>query len=233
MPDVSYTFHTPHPPDGQPKTVGIIRVDLDHEQVAVETFKGEDFDQSDLQMLDFSTWEETLRAQGIVITPLIERAGAAVKITGIHLDSQTATTTIGCLVPPAENDGRLFDANGLTYHALLNRDMMTARVFFVEILAESLLPIGEILYLHMEVLEEARFREMGRAGKVLYTRLDIPHVRNPEIGKLYVTCLYQPRGSNRRSSKSASAITLAVNPWDVQLASQYTGDPSNVIKNLY
>jgi hypothetical protein len=143
------------------------------------------------------------------------------------------TTTIACLVPPAENDGRLLDVCDLTYHALLSADMLTARVFFVDILTDSLLPVGEILYLNMQVLEDAKFREMGRAGKLLYTRLDIPHVRVPEVGKLYVTCLHQPRGSNRRMSRSASAITLAVNPWDVQLASEYTGDPSNVIKNLY
>ena len=85
----------------------------------------------------------------------------------------------------------------------------------------------------MVVLEDATFRQQGRNGKVLFTRLDIPHVRVPEIGKLYVTCLHQPRGSNRRSARSASAITLAVNPWDVQLASAYTGDPANVVKNLY
>lgn len=199
----------------------------------VETLKGDSLDQSEIESLDFSTWEETLRAKGIVITPLIERAGAAVAIVETHPETQTKTTTIACLVPPAENDGRLLDVCDLTYHALLSADMLTARVFFVDILTDSLLPVGEILYLNMQVLDDAKFREMGRAGKLLYTRLDIPHVRVPEVGKLYVTCLHQPRGSSRRSSKGATAITLAVNPWDVQLASEYTGDPSNVIKNLY
>ncbi len=199
----------------------------------METLKGDSLDQSEIESLDFSTWEETLRAKGIVITPLIERAGAAVAIVETHPETQTKTTTIACLVPPAENDGRLLDVCDLTYHALLSADMLTARVFFVDILTDSLLPVGEILYLNMQVLDDAKFREMGRAGKLLYTRLDIPHVRVPEVGKLYVTCLHQPRGSSRRSSKGATAITLAVNPWDVQLASEYTGDPSNVIKNLY
>ena len=233
MPEKAYTFHTPHPPDDQPKTVGTIFVDLENEKVVVETLKGDSHDQSEIESLDFSTWEETLRAKGIVITPLIERAGAAVAIVETHPETQTKTTTIACLVPPAENDGRLLDVCDLTYHALLSADMLTARVFFVDILTDSLLPVGEILYLNMQVLDDAKFREMGRAGKLLYTRLDIPHVRVPEVGKLYVTCLHQPRGSTRRSSRGASAITLAVNPWDVQLASEYEGDPANVIKNLY
>lgn len=233
MPETPYAFHTPHPPDGKPKTVGIVRVDLDLEKVIVETFTGDDFDQSDVENLDFSSWEESLRAKGIVITPLIERAGAAVAIVETDPETKAETTVLGCLVPPSENEGRLLDPTDLTYHALLDSDRRTARVFFTEILAESLLPVGEILYLNMEVLEDARFREMGRNGKVLFTRLDIPHVRVPEIGKLYVTCLLQPRGSNRRSARSASAISLAVNPWDVQLASAYTGDPANVVKNLY
>ena len=233
MPDVPYAFHTPHPPqEGLPKSVGVIRVDLDTEKVVVETFIGDSFDQSDVESLDFGVWEEHLRAKGIVITPLIERTGAAVVITETDPDSNTQKTSIGCLVPPPENDGRLLDPNDLTYHALLDQDMRTARIYFLEVLTEMLLPVGEILYLDMTVLEEDRFREMGRNGKVLFTRLDIPHVRVPEIGKLYVTCLHQPRGSNRRSAKSATAITLAVNPWDVQLASSYTGNPANVIKNL-
>lgn len=233
MPEVAYAFHTPHPPEDRPKTVGVVRIDLDLEKVVVETFTGDNFDQSDVESLEFPAWEEHLRAKGIVITPLIERAGAAVAIVETDPDTDAQRTVLGCLVPPAENDGRLLDSSDLTYHALLDQDMRTARVFFTEVLTELLLPVGEILYLNMEVLEDATFRQQGRNGKVLFTRLDIPHVRVPEIGKLYVTCLHQPRGSNRRSARSASAITLAVNPWDVQLASAYTGDPANVVKNLY
>ena len=233
MPEVTYTFHTPHPPEGQPKAVGFVRVDLDSENVAVETMSGESFDQSELLMLDFIGWEGTLRAKGIVITPLIERAGAAVVIVETDTETGQENQQIGCLVPPEENDGRLLDASDLTYHALLTSDMRTARIFFVDMLTECLLPVGEVLYLNMEVLEDARFREMGRNGKVLYTRLDIPHVRVPEIGKLYVTCLHQPHANNRRSARGATAITLAVNPWDVQLAYAYTGDPASVIKHLY
>lgn len=233
MPEVSYTFHTPHPSKGQPKAVGVVRVDLDIEKVAVETFRGDNFDQSELVTLDFMDWEGVIREKGIVITPLIERAGAAVVIVETNPETNEETRQIGCLVPPQENEGRLLDPGDLTYHALLTADMRTARVFFMDILSDCLLPVGEVLYLDMAVLEDARFREMGRGGKVLYTRLDIPHVRVPELGKLYVTCLHQPRGTNRRTARSATAITLAVNPWDVQLASEYSGDPANVVKHLH
>lgn len=233
MPEVSYTFHTPHPPEGQPKTVGVLRVDLDLEKVAVETFQGDSFDRAVIENLDFMDWESAIRAKGIVLTPLIERAGAAVVIVETNAETNEETKRVGCLVPPYENDGRLFDPSDLTYHALLTSNMTTARVFFLDILSECLLPVGEVLYLNMGVLEDARFRELGRGGKVLYTRLDVPHVRVPEVGKLYVTCLHQPRGSNRRTARSATAITLAVNPWDVQLASAYSGDPANVVKHLH
>ncbi len=233
MPDVSYTFHTPHPPEGQLKAVGLLRVDLDLEKVALETYHGDSFDHAVTENLDFMAWESKIRAKGIVLTPLIQRAGAAVVIVETNPETREETRQIGCLVPPHENDGSLFDPSDLTYHALLTSNMNTARVFFMDILSECLLPVGEVLYLNMAVLDDARFRELGRGGKVLYTRLDVPHVRVPEVGKLYVTCLHQPRGSNRRTARSATAITLAVNPWDVQLASVYSGDPANVVKHLH
>jgi hypothetical protein len=230
---VAYTFHIPHPPEGAQGTYGIIRVDLELELVGVETFIGDTGDQSHLESLHFMQWEELIRARGIVITPLIDRAGAAVIVTEVDDETKEETRMIGCLVPPQDNDGKLLDASDCTYHALLTADLRAARIFFAEVLRESLLPIGEVLYLDMEVLEETRFREQGRGGKVLYTRLDIPHVRFPEIGKLYVTCLHQPKGSHSRSTQGATAITLAVNPWDVQQASAFTGDPASVVKHLH
>lgn len=235
MPDVAYTFHVPHPPPaGASGTYGVIRVDVDAELVGVETFIGEDGDQSQLDSLDYMRWEEEIRARGVVITPLIDRAGVAVLVTETDEETVAEKRVLGCLVPPQDNDGRLLDATDCTYHALLTADMRTARIFFLEVLRECLLPVGEVLYLNMAVLEDAQFREQGRGGKVLFTRLDIPHVRCPEVGKLYVTCLHQPRRNRQCSStRGSTAITLAVNPWDVQLASAYAGDPASVVKHLH
>jgi hypothetical protein len=230
---VAYTFHVPEPPPDAPGTYGVVRVDLDTEVVAVETFVGDTGDQAHLESLDFMAWEEAIRGRGIVITPLLDRAGVAVVFVEVDDETEEVTRHIGCLVPPQDNEGRLLDPADCTYHALLDEDMRTARIFFLEVLRESLLPVGEVLYLDMQVLEEPRFRDQGRGGKLLYTRLDIPHVRFPEVGKLYVTCLHQPRGSHDRSMRGAVAITLAVNPWDVQQAATFTGDPASVVKHLY
>ena len=65
-----------------------------------------------------------------------------------------------------------------------------------------------------------------------FTRLNVQHVHAPQVGKLYVTCLHQPRTSRGKSTRSATSMTLAVNPWDVQLASLYTGSPALVLKHL-
>ncbi len=206
-------------------------MDTDSDRVAVETFK--DTDQMELEMFDVANWEEAIRAKGIVITPLIERLGTAVIIAEKDVDTQEVRRQIACLVPPEDNDGRLLDETELAYHALISSDMRTARVFFSEILTECLVPIGEILYLDMQVLDDPQFRAQGAGGKVLFTRLDVPHIRLPEVGKLYVTCLYQPKGGRGRVAKSASPITLAVNPWNVQLASDYQGSQASVVKHLY
>ena len=228
-PDVVYTFHVPHPDQGE---YGTLRVDSHAESVLVETTSRGNEHESALATLDFLQWEEKIRAMGIVITPLIERAGAAVILVEKDPDTGAESRQIGCLVPPPENEGLLLDASDCTYHALLTSDLTVAKLFFLDVLREHLLPIGEVLYLDMCVLEEERFKAQGRAGKVLYTRLGVPHERTPEDGKLYVTCLHQPRASHGRSNRSTTALTLAVNPWDVQLASAYTGDPANVIKRL-
>jgi hypothetical protein len=84
-----------------------------------------------------------------------------------------------------------------------------------------------------QVISDDRFRSQCAPGKVLYTRLSVPHIKKPEIGKLYVMCLYQARGARNKSSRSTSAITLAVNPWDVQLVSEFKGRPSSIVKLLH
>jgi hypothetical protein len=228
-PDTNYTFHIPFPDESK---YGTIKVDTPTEQVLVEIMKIGHEDNVQMMSFDFMEWEEKIRALGIVITPLIERAGAAVVITQTDSVSQQVFKSIGCLVPPAENDDLLLDASDCTYHALMTKELDVAKLFFLDVLKVYLLPIGEVLYLDMKVLQEPKYKAQGEEGKLLYTRLGVPYVRKPETGKLYVTCLYQPKASKGRSSRSATAVTLAVNPWDVQLASSYAGDPSNIIKHL-
>jgi hypothetical protein len=176
--------------------------------------------------LSTMTWEETIRERNMVITPLITRAGAAVS-----LEFQ-GVQRIGCLIP-LEGKQALLVPDSCTYRALVTKELDMAELFFLDVLKTALIPLGEVLYLNMQVLEEERFRSQGAGGKVLFTRLNVPHVRTAQVGKLYVTCLHQPRTSRGKSTRSATSITLAVNPWDVQLASSYTGNPALVLKHLH
>lgn len=219
MPNVPYSFHIPFPDEGK---FGVIQVVSDAEAVEVHIF-GSNRELLISETLDFMEWEEAIRDKGIVITPLIQRFGAAVRIPG--------SDALGCLIP-APDSHHMFDSNKCIYRALISSELDMVELFFMDVLIDCLLPVGEIMYLNMAVLEEPRYRAQGADNKVLLTRLNVPHVRCPEPGKLYVTCLLQPRCARGRTTKSATAITLAVNPWDVQLASAYTGPAGNVVKHL-
>ena len=175
--------------------------------------------------LSVMTWEEDIRDRNMVLTPLITRAGAAVSL------QFQGEQRIGCLIP-LEGKQTLLHADTCSYQALVTKELDVAEILFLDVLNTALIPLGEILYLDMSVLEDERFRSQGAGGKVLFTRLNVPHVRAPQVGKLYVTCLHQPRTSRGKSTRSATSMTLAVNPWDVQLASLYTGSPALVLKHL-
>jgi hypothetical protein len=220
-PDVPYTFHIPYPDEGKH---GIVLVSPATESVEVHTYNGERV-LEDSNVFCYMTWEEKIREMNMVITPLLTRAGTAVR-----LEFQ-GKQCIGCLIP-LENSKHLLHADNCSYHALVSEELDMVELFFIDVLRTALIPVGEILYLNMQVMEEERFRSQGAGGKVLFTRLNVPHVRKPETGKLYVTCLYQPRTSRGKSVRSAVSMTLAVNPWDVVLPSLYSGSPSSVLKHL-
>ena len=228
MPDVYYTFHAHEEPD----LFGTIRVELDNEHVSVITYSTELEELKDIETYDFMEWEEKIRFRGLIITPLIRRAGAAVVIEQEDPETKETSKKIACLIPHSQDTEDLLEPTTCKYHALCSPSNDVAELFFRDVLSESLLKIGEVLYLDMQVLQDERFRSQGLGRKVLYTRLSVPHTRTTEVGKLYVTCLHQPRASGNKSSRSSMAITLAVNPWDVQLASEYKGNPSNIVKHL-
>lgn len=229
MPDTYYTFHVPCI---DPNLYGTIRVELENEHVKVITHAKDFEDLDNIVTYGFMEWEEAIRARGIVITPLITRAGAAVVMMLEDPVTKETSKRIACLIPHCQDSEDLLEPKTCKYHALYSSDNDVAELPFYDVLSTGLLRIGEILYLDMQVLEEEQFRSQGGNGKVLYTRLGVPHARVTEIGKLYVTCLYKPRAFRGNASRSMSAITLAVNPWDVQLATAYTGDPKCVVKHL-
>jgi hypothetical protein len=194
------------------------------ETVEVHTFNREK-QLEDSSLYCYMTWEEKIRDLSMVITPLLSRAGAAVTL------EFRGAQCIGCLIP-LEDSKHLLHSDNCTYNALVTQELDMVELFFLDVLQTALIPVGEVLYLNMQVLTEERFRSQGAGGKVLFTRLNVPHVSNPEAGKLYVTCLYQPRTSRGKSVRSAVSITLAVNPWDVMLPSSFHGSHASVLKHL-
>jgi hypothetical protein len=231
MPDVCYSYHIPKYSQDTDEGVGgygTIQVISNANTVEVGRFD-KNHEPQDPMALDFDTWDTDLRAMNMVVTPLITRGGVCV-----CLDlggGESTQKTLGCLVKYQENNS-YFNGSTCHYQALMTADMDVAQIFFLDLFKHAMVPIGEVVYLDISVLPEEGFRVQGGGGKLLYTRLAPPNVHEPEEGKLYVMGLYQPHGRRGVGEVSASPITFAVNPWDIQLASDYTGNPSNILKRL-
>jgi hypothetical protein len=175
--------------------------------------------------VSYDEWENHVMSNGYVITPMIWRKGACVLVPLSDTNS-----VLGCLVSHPDSNSQ-FDAETCTYQAVIDSDNTVSKIFFMDLL-KWLVPVGEILYLDMQILLNDAFRRQGNGGKLLYTRLNVPPMSDPEEGKLYVTCLHKkPR--TRNEPASVTSLTFAVNPWDVQLASAYTGDPKKILQNLH
>jgi hypothetical protein len=228
MPDTYYSYHipkfsdTPHESEGDYGTIIIITSAATVELSRYDKNK----EAKEPQTLELDEWDEYLRNHHMVVTPLITRGGACVR-----LELEEGRKTLGCLIQYPEFQSQ-FNPDTCSYQALMTPEMDVAQIFFTDLLRHCMVPIGEIMYLNMEILPEAGFRAQGADGKKLHTRLAPPNVRDPEEGKIYVTALYQPLNRRGSTEVSASAITFAVNPWDVQLASEYDGDLSKIVKKL-
>ena len=233
MPDVFYSYHIPKfsdSPDEPFGDYGTLRIVTVAETVELVRYKGDTKDRIAEEMLDFDDWDEYLRKNHMVVSPLITRGGACVMLE--TEDGSAGGKTLGCLITQPDA-GALFNPQTCSYQALISKELDTAELFFLDLLGPgTLVPIGEVMYLDISVLEEPGFRAQANGGRLLYTRLAPPNVRAPEEGKLYVTGLYQPLNRRGVGEVSASPITFAVNPWDVQLASSYTGDSHRIIKRL-
>jgi hypothetical protein len=231
MPDTYYSFHIPKftdAPHASEGNYGIVHVITNAATVELSRYNQQK-ELVDAVTLDFDDWDEYLRREHMVITPLITRGGACIMLE-VDEDGEKKKT-LGCLIKYPEFDA-LFNPNTCCYQALVSEQMDVAQLFFIDMLKNAMVPIGEVMYLKISVLPEESFRTQGDGDRLLFTRLAPPNVRDPVEGKLYVTGLYQPLGRRGTGEVSASPVTFAVNPWDVQLASEYTGDHSRVIQRL-
>lgn len=176
---------------------------------------------------DFTDWEEVMRVKRYVMLPLIERGGACIMVN-IGTD-EAPEETIGCLIKYPEL-GSQFDHNTGNYQALVTSDNSVVQVFFKHVI-QSIIPVGSVLYLRMEVIEDHRASRTARAGKYLFTRLNVPNIDVPVQGKLYVTASYRRHGPRSRAL-AASCITFEVNPWDVIPEHLFKDSLDSVVKLL-
>lgn len=187
--------------------------------------------------LDMFDWDDFLRKENMVITPLIKRLGACVSLDAPGGDVEDGTQgaaggkILGCLISYPDHGG-LFNPSNCSYQALITKEMDVSEIFFHDVLTKALVPVGEPLYLDMDVIQDDRFTIPTGEGKVLYTRLSVPNTAHPVEGKLYVAAVYQPLNARGRRESFSTCVTFVVNPWDVQLASEYSGPARDIVKHL-
>ena len=192
---------------------GYIKVDSSAEKVVIHYWKNDDqgVPRDHLYDLEYATWNTELNRMGFLIAPLISRSGACCLIRG----------QIGCII---KNNGAEFNFDHriekLVYNVLVGANEV-AEVSFEETLS-SLLPIGTVLYVVMNVLGSARLISAHRAaihrGRLLKVRLDVPDVQFPVDGKVFVTY------TETACSGNTTCNTVQVNPWDLHLESSVSSD---------
>ena len=156
----------------------------------------------------FLDWCTSLAASGYILTPMIFRSGACVWV------KQNDAETIACLI--CGNAGSNFSPDTCTYTALVLATEVLD-VFFKTVL-DDLIKVGTSLFLGGETV--------GLADSVLLqVRLNVPNVKQPEQGKVYVTYIEKPIIADR-DTFSVMSKTVAVDPWDLRLEA----DPSKTVQ---
>ena len=162
---------------------------------------------------------------------MLWRGGAAVKLV------QGERKVVGVLVTPPGVPYQ-FDHRTYTYHAMfaptLDHDedsgtpeppSPTMLVHPMHALRNLLAP-GEPLLLDHGALAQAEFRKPDKDLKV---RLNLPNTLKPEPGRLYVTCHYFNKTFGRPDPEALPSVTLAVDPWDLTLISEFKGPQEDVL----
>jgi hypothetical protein len=157
-----------------------------------------------------------MKAKGFIMLPMVWRSGACVAVDA---------NTIGCLVPPEEHEEVAHDGNfcmeKFEYRALV-RYGVQEHIPVMHML-QTLLPIGERLYLKMESQSAAiilrkltvdiHVNELNRYA--LLVHLSTPNVLNPEKGKVFVVVLACKVNGSVQSVKGSTSEVLIVDPWEL------------------
>ena len=228
MPDWFYTSHVPGTQDN-----GLLLVQSRLQRVQFTSFNYDEAAKANVktQELDWELdeWEARLRDQGHVLTPMLWRRGVAVRLV------QGGRTVVGVLITPGGVPCQFHHPTS-TYEAMfapaVYRDedeeeapASSVRVHFAHAL-KNLLPPGEPLLLDHGALAQEEFR---KPGKYLKVRLNLPNTLKPEEGRLYVTCHYHSKAFGRPEAETLPSVTMAVDPWDLTLPSEFQGDAGDIL----
>lgn len=225
-PGIYYPFHVATADPSAEKTYGYMQVNTDKEKV-VFVKHSTDSEDGTISEKSLLTWELHMGANRYVLMPLIQRKGACILV---DLGTEEAPQKVlACLISYPELRTMLnFETN--CYQGLVNAENMVVQVRSTEAL-QSLVKVGTAMYLNAEVIQDERFGHASRKGMYLETRLNVPTMNIPAEGKLYVTGIYK-RSRTRTRVASVSAVTFAVNPWDVVMQEHFTGEPDSIMKHL-
>ena len=186
--------------------------------ISMDFFDDEEGDSGHCSTLSLLNWQEEMKASGYIMLPMVWRSGAC-----IAMDADT----IGCLVPPDdhEQEDMIYDGNfcmmDCSYRALV-RFGLKEKVPVMRMM-QTLLPIGERLYLKLEsqsaalvlrrLTTDIHVNEL--AQHALQVHLSAPNVLSPEVGKVFVACLVCKMNGGLRSVRGSSSEILVVDPWEL------------------
>jgi len=230
MPNVHYTSHVPGA-----ELNGLLLVQSGRERVLFTAYRYDGAAKANVKVSEhewgFEEWEARLREEKHVLTPMLWRRGTAVKLV------QGDKTVVGVLVTPPGIPYQ-FDHRTYTYHAMFAPTLdydedagdpvpppSSVLVHPMHALRNLLAP-GEPLLLDHGALAQDEFR---KPGKFLKVRLNLPNTLRPEHGRLYVTCHYFNKTFGRPDPEALPSTTLAVDPWDLTLLSEFKGQQDDVL----
>lgn len=180
-----------------------------------------------VQTKTFMDWEDHIGLKEYVLLPLIDRGGACVMV---DIGTQEEPNeVVGCILRDPETRTQFNHEDG-SYQVLVKSDNSVAKIFLTDAL-RSLLAVGTVMYLRMEVIQDQRFKLASQPNKWLYTRLNVPNVVEPIQGKIYVTAVCR-KNRTRLQNASVTGVTFAVNPWDLVPKHLFKGDTDSIVKHL-
>jgi hypothetical protein len=190
---------------------------------------------------EFDEWEDMLRQENFLVMPMIWRSGALVSLGG---------GSVGCIVPHATR--KLLEETGVPlegvrvhnynhfehcYYALTDVDGELKALSVLDTFGKLISP-GTFLWIRPETAAwealcsqftvDASLSQEALRQRAVRVRLNVPHVPNPEPGKVYVTVIHKCGGATHKLDFGFKHLVL--DPWE--LTDIQPEDPAMEIKEL-